>query len=430
MKKILLTSLILTVAGTQAFAATYDRYASIYRDEEGTSTAKKVATEFLAYPFDLIRWPTDKALVYTEKHHIDTKLRYGLDTLKNHGIHPEIGAWNSQGVDFDFVQLTNQKTRFPDLIAKGGVHWGHRELFRVDSEVGWQDFGGTGIGPVGFFSYDRRPEEDFYGIGPHASAGDGSSYKMETTTVGGRLDYDPDPTIHADTFFSYRNVNITNGEDGGKNIIDTQFPAGSIPGLAGDELLDMGLNLAQDSRNHRGVSTRGGLRRAGLSYHEGLGSSDARYLKYETELSQYFRLWSERRVLVLRFYGEYNDGINGGSVPFHQMAKLGGYGLSNADTSQTLRAFDENRFYDRGLGLFNFEYRYAIYEYRDFRMDSVLFWDEGQVFGEFSQLKLKDFRESYGLGLRLSVANHNIFSVEMAHGEEGTNFYVKTHTPF
>ena len=64
------------------------------------------------------------------------------------------------------------------------------------------------------------------------------------------------------------------------------------------------------------------------------------------------------------------------------------------------------------------------------QLDTIFSWDEGQVFGEFSEMQMKDFRYSFGGGFRLSLANHVIFALEIAHADEGTNFYARTHAPF
>ena len=116
-------------------------------------------------------------------------------------------------------------------------------------------------------------------------------------------------------------------------------------------------------------------------------------------------------------------------VPFHQMARLGGYG-DYPDLSRTLRAYHANRFYDNVSVLFNLEYRYTVYEYRDFKLDTLFSWDEGQVFKKFSTFQFKDFRDSYGGGFRFSILNHTLLSIEIAHGDEGTTFYVKGNAPF
>ena len=131
----------------------------------------------------------------------------------------------------------------------------------------------------------------------------------------------------------------------------------------------------------------------------------------------------------MRFYGEHNDRLRNRSVPFHQLARLGGYG-KYPDRSATFRAYDKNRFFGESLALLNLEYRYTVYEYRDWKVDTVYFWDEGQVFRDISDFQWQDFEASYGGGFRISVLNHVVLSLEVAHGDEGTHFYAKTGSPF
>jgi hypothetical protein len=84
-------------------------------------------------------------------------------------------------------------------------------------------------------------QKSTYGIGPETSAGNGV-YKMETTTLGAKLTYDPRPTIGGNLFFNYKNVNITNGEDGGRGIIDDIFER--FYSWFADELLVYGAEVA------------------------------------------------------------------------------------------------------------------------------------------------------------------------------------------
>ena len=70
--------------------------------------------------------------------------------------------------------------------------------------------------------------------------------------------------------------------------------------------------------------------------------------------------------------------------------------------------------YLRALLLANLEYRWTVYNYRDWRMDAVVFWDEGQVFGEWSELQWDDFRSSVGFGVRISLADDPVHEVTAA----------------
>ncbi len=415
----------------QAWAeqASYDRYGAIFKKEPAPeSSTQNALTHFLVYPFELIKWPVDQGLVFVEKEHLYEKTIYLYEKIQDFGITPKIGL-NNNGTKFDFVRMAQQKTHFPDLIVQGWTSYAHRSIFEVGSKAGLERIGGTGFRAFGIFNYESRPEEYFHGIGPNTSRGDGTSYKLEATTLSANVGYAPHPLLSGDLKFSYRNINITNGEDGGRGIIDRIFSSGSIPGLSGDELLSIGPEFVWDTRNQRENSTAGGRLRLGFNFNEGLGNSTARYFKYEADASRYFTLGSARRVLALRFHGEHNNELSGRDVPFHQMAKLGGYG-AYPSVSQTLRGFAQNRFFAESDALLNLEYRYTIWEYKDWKLDTVLFWDEGQVFRDFSDFQFKDFKESYGLGFRISILNHAVLGLEWAHGDEGTNFYVETRAPF
>ncbi|MBI3307053.1 MAG: BamA/TamA family outer membrane protein [Candidatus Omnitrophica bacterium] len=407
----------------------YDRYAPA-KSSIQPSTGKGVAAHLLVYPFELIKWPVDQALIFTERYAIDKKIKWIYEQALDYGITPSeyiIGpfSWGS-GVDLDFLRLTGQKQRFPNQTIKA---WGiaisdvHHE---VGTQIGWDQIGGTGLHANGIFKYEKRHNEHFYGIGPNSSRGDGTTYKMEVTTIEPSAGYQWNPALAADIKFAWRNINITNGMDGAD--IDPSFPGQVIPGLSGDQIASVGGKIKHDTRNHDQDSSEGGVESLEINFHEGI-NSDVRYFQYKTELSRYIKLGTERRVLALRFYGEHNNELPHHHVPFYDMAKLGGYG-EFPRMSSALRGFDFNRFFGENAALFNVEYRYTIWEHRDWKVDTVLFWDEGQVFRKFGKFKFSDFRESYGGGFRLTVAHVNLLSVEAAHGDEGTNFYVKSSAPF
>lgn len=424
--------------GLKAEEVSYDRYAPIYEDGKIPETVqwKKNLLNILAFPFDIVRWPISKTLLVVEKEHLDKKGLWLYEQVQNQGLSPRVHIASlsnmGAGVGVDFIKAARLKADYPDAILRGWFDWTYQTRTKAGGEIGWERIAETPAYVSFVADYENRPNEFFYGIGPDTSAGDGVVYALETTTLETKLGYSPSPLFDANTFFAYRNINVSSGRDGGSGQIGTEpnFSFDSTPGIFGDSLLTAGWEITHDTRNQKENSTRGGKRHFKWSFNEGLHSSEARYFHYQGELSQYLSLGSERRVLVLRAYGEHNDEIGDGNIPFHRMAKLGGHGVGGRRLSQTLRGYEYNRFYDESQILFNLEYRYAIWEYRQLRTDAVLFWDEGQVFGEFGDFEFKDFKESYGLGLRLSIANVSILSVEVAHGDEGTNFYFKSSAPF
>lgn len=420
--------------GAQELA--YDRYAPVYaRELAAPSGWGQGLKHFLVYPFELIRWPVSQGLFYTEKYYLDKKVRWVYDTLQNHGVTPSLSVQGltsfGGGATVDFMRLSRTKEHFPDSVTLGWIDFIGNEQFQAGAKAGLGRIAGTGFRGHGLVEYDKRRRENFYGIGPDSSAGDGAVFSMETTTLKTTLGYGSEPIYGADLVLAYRNINISGGRDGGKaqrGYLPT-FGFDTTPGIRGDEILTVGSELVHDTRNQKENSSSGGRRRFSLTFNEGIDDSRACYMKYELEASQYFRLGSERRVFAARAYLETNDELGSGYVPFHQMAKLGGFGVDRR-LSHTLRGFDFNRFFDDSAVLLNLEYRYTIWEYRDFKVDTVFFWDEGEVFGDFGNFRLKDLRESYGLGFRVSLANVVFFAFEIAHGDEGTNYYVKSHAPF
>jgi hypothetical protein len=406
--------------------------------EKGETLAKespwRKALELPPLPLDLVRYGLDKTIYAVDHYHIDDKLQWMYEEITNYGIYPKLRGTASiaevgAGVDVDFVKLARQKARFPYARLRGRLDWIHSELFRVSSEVGIDKL--HEVGPYGafYFNYEDRPEEDFFGIGPNTSLGDGTSFNSEITTLSLRGGYSFSLNTDLRTWVAYKNANITNGQDGGKGIIDLIFPAGSIPGLAGGEFLITGLEFIHDTRDFPEDPHKGGFLNFKASYHEGVTGSDFGFFKYRGEIARFHELFSERQVLAVRFVGEHNDELNDRAVPFFEMARLGGYGVSPS-LGDTHRGFQKNRFFGESNLLMNLEFRYVVWQYKDLSLDAVIFWDEGQVFNELSEFQFKDFRESIGGGFRFKVLRKSILSVEAARSDEGLEFYARADTPF
>lgn len=421
----LLGTLIQTPWGLAAEKVSYDRYGAILRDKpQSPSPFAKAGTDFLTYPFELIRWPIDRGAVFFDEYHLLDKGQWIYERMADYGVTPRF-----DGADFDFLRMTRLRSKFPDFTLKNWVSFNPHDYFTAGGKAGMERIMETPIRTFTTLNYENRPEEYFYGMGPNTSRGEGTSYRKEATTLQGEVGYSKDPSVATDVFAAYKRVNITNGEDGGRGIIDEIFRNQTIPGLDGDEIFSTGIKLARDMRNHKENSTQGYLARASFSFNEGLYHSQARYFHYDAEFVNYLSLGSERRVFVSRVYAEHNNETGGHTVPFHQMFRLGGYGAT-IDSSETLRGYDRNRFTDETGIVLNTEYRYTVYEYRDWKMDTVFFLDAGQAFDTFGEFQFRDFRLAYGGGFRVSLLNNIVIAIEIGHGDEGTHFYVRSRTPF
>ncbi|MBI3664627.1 MAG: BamA/TamA family outer membrane protein [Acidobacteria bacterium] len=152
----------------------------------------------------------------------------------------------------------------------------------------------------------------------------------------------------------------------------------------------------------------GGLAHFGASYQDGLGPSKLRYFSYETQLEGRMPMASGRSALV----GQANIELNrerGGSdpIPFYLLPHIGG--------SSTLRGFALDRFYGRNLALLSLEYRYRIHP----NIQTIPFFDEGQIFDRTSDLSWINWHRNYGLGLRFRSVRGTFLRVEYGHSEEG-----------
>ncbi len=440
-RSLLFLFLGLTLFSLAGFAAekgvSYDRYTTELRAPiQQESTGSKIAKNFLAYPFEVLKWPMDQGLLFMDKYRLDQKTLWVYEKLQDRGIQPYLNvlSWDlgGYGSKFDFVQMADQRANLPDAIAEGWVYYNHDVNFDVGTKLGWDRIAGTGFRSFGLVKYEKRPMEHFFGIGPNTSRGDGYVYGLETTTLGYDLGYSPDPKWSVDAKFDYKNVNTRGGMEGSMGQIGQGiFTEATTPGFGGDEILSFGTEAKYDTRDQKENSMRGGLHRAAFSYNAGTkwSAHDAGYFKYEAEVSRYIRLGSDKRVLAARLFGELNSQASGHYVLFHQMARLGGPG-AYPYIGQMMRGYERDRFMDKGALLANLEYRYNVWKYREFRLDTDLFVDEGEVFDKIGDFKFNNLRTSYGFGFRLSFAKAMIINCQLGFSEEGMNVYVESTTPF
>lgn len=411
-----------------------DLYAPVYTKPLSVQPLKNVASRILELPFKAIKWPVDQGIIYTENHRLDKKTIWLYEQSLKQGVKPlfgfaDVSAIPFFGAEFNLLTLARQKEKFPDFFATTTLLYCPSVFFAVGSEIGAQKIGGTGFHAKGLFNYDRQQKEPFYGIGSHTSMGDSTSYRMETTQVGTAAGYEFSPTIDLVAGFDYKKVNILNRAHDGKGDINTIFAGQNISGINGDDLLDYSMTLGRDTRDSKDEATKGSYQKLLFQFTDGVNGSAARFFKYQIDMAKYFHLASPRRILVARLFAEHNETIDHGNIPFYNLAKLGGAG-ANARDSEALRSFVYNRFYGQSALLLNLEYRYTVMEYKEFKVKTAFFNDLGEVFGKIHQFRLKDLRESYGIGFYLSYTRNTLLNFSIAHGSEGTRFYFKNKLAF
>ena len=91
--------------------------------------------------------------------------------------------------------------------------------------------------------------------------------------------------------------------------------------------------------------------------------------------------------------------------------------LPDLGGSHTLRGYPSWRFRDRNRLLLTGEYRWKAGHF----VDMALFVDAGQVAPRFSDLDLKKFRKTYGVGMSFHTPISTVTRIEVARTREATS---------
>jgi len=266
------------------------------------------------------------------------------------------------------------------------------------------------------FQYKKRPRESFYGSGNNSLKDNEVAFTLERSSfeLGGVW------TI-ANNFVTnlsgtYQVINLYDGENPGlEGVLDTIIEELSMAQSDIDPARIWSLDaiIKHDTRNVKGHPTKGGVNILSLSYNIGTDiTRDLKFTNASIDIRRYFDLFRER-VLYIRLKAQSLD-RQGGSpgIPFYLQNRMGGV--------ESLRGFSRGRFTGYDAALATMEYRYPIWDV----IDAFLFLDEGRVFEDISKdFTFKDWKPSYGFGIRVWGVESTIFSFQTAFSKEGTRFY-------
>ncbi len=107
------------------------------------------------------------------------------------------------------------------------------------------------------------------------------------------------------------------------------------------------VSIAADTRDHPGHPTRGGLYRVTAAGYSDRDYGKYSFRRYEAEAAQFVPLVEDKWVLALHAWEVFSDTSGGNTVPFYLMPSLGG--------KNTLRGYQDFRFHDRDMQVFNAE---------------------------------------------------------------------------
>lgn len=185
------------------------------------------------------------------------------------------------------------------------------------------------------------------------------------------------------------------------------FPE-TIPGAGTTSLFSIGPTITFNLSTGWPRVLSGAVFKFSYQYNRELNGSRFEYNRFTLEAHQFIPIpfLATNRRLGIRVRFEKLDRLNNKQIPFYELSMLG--------DAATLRGFDQNRFRGRGSLLFNFEYRYPVWD----TWDAVLFFDEGQVFDDLNDLNIDNFHWGAGFGLRFMSAAGFLLRFEVGFSRE------------
>ncbi|UCH63405.1 MAG: BamA/TamA family outer membrane protein [Fidelibacterota bacterium] len=216
----------------------------------------------------------------------------------------------------------------------------------------------------------------FYGIGNDLP----DEYELFTprsTLVNVNYQHGITRNINIGGGFNFEKVEMVKVEPGG--LLDT----GSIPGADGGRITGLSLLTTWDSRDHTNYPMDGFYLDLGLKQFAKPLGSDFQFAALELDTRYYLTLSASQ---VLAFQMQLRD--ISGSAPFQYLSTLGGY--------QSMRGYYTGRYRHNDKFIIQGEYRLSL----PGKLGLVLFACVGDVNSTLKNMMIRDFKYSYGLGIR------------------------------
>jgi outer membrane protein assembly factor BamA len=195
------------------------------------------------------------------------------------------------------------------------------------------------------------------------------------------------------------------------DVYDTSTIAGYDEGF---QTLELGVDIAVDTRDTPGATGAGGVARA----FAGVAPfyDDQRYAHYGGELAYHITPFLPGRVLGARIALEGTEALDG-EIPFTELPRLGG--------STMLRGYSSGQFRDRLATVGTLEYRYPIHA----NVSGELFVEAGKVAHTYDELAGSglgdDWHVGYGGGLLVHTTSSLKLRADVAYGD-GLHLFLGT----
>ena len=332
------------------------------------------------------------------------------------GIYPRIGGLPT-GSGFALgatFRVAKPDPKFVFEATGAGTFKGYKEL---DLTARLPRLAGDLIelsGGVGWWDYTQMR---FFGLGPDSTIENRTSYRYEAAHAQGEMRFRMTPWLSFGDEFGYLRTDIKSGTDPRYPSIEEVFTDEEAPGLdRPPRLAYTRLYFDVDYRD-RPRNTRGGgryLLEWGVGYDQNPGG-EFNYRRTNLFLEQVFPIFDKKRNFAVLVRAAHVDPLTAdGRVPFFLSPTIGG--------ASTVRSYREERFRAPTFILFNGEYRWEAFSV----LDLALFFDAGEVGERMEDIRMRDFKTGYGIGLRFNTNRAVFLRIDLGYGSsEGRQIFFK-----
>ncbi len=369
--------------------------------------------------FEIVMAPVRGSVYILDRYRlVDWWKRIFFDSTYTYGVYPTLRLDNTYGLSvggrFVHRDLFGRHEHLSILGSYGGefralVAGGLRSGDRLGEHVHVQADG----------SYERRPEDSFYGIG-NISDAEETNFRQRIERGFAILDVRAVDSLHVRGAGAITDIELGPSTHG--TPINTVFDVNTLTGWSGTRNVYGELELRWDRRRFpvaldgRELFDHGELAGIYAGYVHELATSGVPmapvpgdYWRYGGEAQKFIRLAPGPRVLVLRAHV---DAVTGDvdEVAFSQLPKLGGRYL--------LRGYPRDRFRDRIAGVGTIQYEWALNQY----VMASVFSDIGRVADSWEDFDPSGLRVGYGVGLQLYAKRAYLAALTLASSIDGGVF--------
>jgi outer membrane protein assembly factor BamA len=305
------------------------------------------------------------------------------------------------------------------LKLNGSLYGSTKKYYKVRFDASLVDLM-NGHASVDFLtSHFDFPQMPYFGPGPDSRKTGRSDYRLENTTVGIEPTFKLIPHLTVGAVGDFIAINVGPGTSSKYVSTQDEYSPEVTPGIQQQtSYLKGGGFLQYDWRDKPGDPTRGGRYRA--EYDKLSDQQFSAYSFYELNLDaqQYIPLFDGKRVIALHGETWLTDTNSTQVVPFYMQPTLGG--------PDTMRGFEEFRFYDNNAVLIQGEYRWEASSV----LDLAIFADGGKVFHNWDELNLHNIEGDFGFGLRIKSASGTALRIDTGFSHEGVKVWFRVNNPF